>query len=168
MKSETNMKTSPGPEAPLFVLRPNIAVAIIPVILGSIITGLVFGSIAGTFSRSLIVGLVTGSALILIFLFLRLMNLNARRYVFYKSKAEFYEGFLNIIQRTVQYSKITDCVLTKSIWDRMFGTGTIRMITAGNIAGYHGASASVAGSGIILQYLNNPDQIYQKLQKMMG
>ncbi len=169
MKSEISKQgtaKSSGPETPLFVLRPNIAVAIIPIILGSIIGGLLFGALAGGFSRSIIVGVITGGVLMLLFLFLRLMNLNARRYVFYKAKAEFYEGFLNIVQRTVQYNKITDCVLTKSVWDRLFGTGTIRLITAGHMAGYQGSYAANLGGGLVLQYISNPDQIYQKLQKM--
>lgn len=86
------------------------------------------------------------------------MNLNATRYLFYKNKAEFYEGFLNTIQKTVQYDRVTDCVLTKSVLDRIFGTGSIRLITAG-----HGDSSS----GIWIAYIKNPDEVYQKVQALL-
>ena len=89
-----------------------------------------------------------------------MMNLRARRYLFFKNKAEFYEGFLNIVQRTVSYQKVTDCVLTKSVWDRMFGTGTIRLVTAGH--------EGRVGGGIAIQFVENPNQVYKEVQKLLG
>ncbi|MBI4453347.1 PH domain-containing protein [Candidatus Woesearchaeota archaeon] len=168
MKQETNK------ENPLFILRPNISVAIIPVIVGALIAGIFIGFFVWTILNKLIAysfvfGIVTAMILAIVIIFFRLMNLNARRYLFYQKKAEFFEGFLNIVQRTVQYDKVTDCVLTKSIWDRLFGTGTIRLITAGHMgAANYGGYSSQAGGGIALQYLNNPDHVYQKVQKLIG
>lgn len=161
-------------ENPLFILRPNISVAIIPVILGAIFVGIFVGFSVWTIfnnliNYSLVFGIITAMILAIIIIFFRLMNLNARKYLFYQKKAEFFEGFLNIVQRTVQYDKVTDCVLTKSVWDRLFGTGTIRLITAGHMgdATYSGYLAQ-AGGGIALQYLNNPDEVYQRVQKLIG
>lgn len=84
------------------------------------------------------------------------MNLKARRYVFFKEKAEFYEGFLNIIFHSVEYRKITDCILTKTVWDRMFGTGTISLLTAGHLLG-----------GITMQFVEHPDEIYTQIQELL-
>ena len=90
----------------------------------------------------------------------------ARNYLFYKEKAEFYEGFLNIVQRTVQYDKVTDCILTRTVWDRLFGTGTIRLITAGHVAAPAYGAYGISG-GIALQYLEHSEQIYHKLQTLL-
>lgn len=158
-------------QQPLFILKPKLSVAIIPTI--------ILGIIAGTFLSFYIAlpiiavaGLGTGIAAMLgiialvtgISVFFRLMNLKARRYLFYEHKAEFYEGFLNIINRTVSYQKVTDCVLTKSVWDRMFGTGTIRLVTAG----HEGSGRYMIGGGIAIQYVENPNLVYKEVQKLLG
>ncbi len=152
-------------EKPLFILKPNISVAIIPMILLGLFTATFLGILAGVFSRSLIAGVIISLIIFILTIFLHFMNLNARRYIFYQKKAEFYEGFLNIVQRTVQYDRITDCVLTKSVWDRMFATGTIRLVTAGHAAA---GNYQMMGGGITLQYLNNPDQVYQQIQELIN
>lgn len=168
------MKQETEQEPPLFILRPNISVAIIPVIVGAIIAGIAIGVsvwviLHNIVTYSLVFGIITAIILAIVIIFFRLMNLNARRYLFYQKKAEFYEGFLNIVQRTVQYDKVTDCVLTKNVWDRLFDTGTIRLITAGHMgAANYGGYQAAGGGGIALQYLNNPDNVYQQVQKLIG
>ncbi|MBS3170031.1 PH domain-containing protein [Candidatus Woesearchaeota archaeon] len=158
-------------QQPLFILKPQLSVAIIPTILFGILIS-IFVSIYAVPTVVYTMGI--GSAVfagILIFVviigltvFFRLMNLRARRYLFFKNKAEFYEGFLNIIQHTVSYQKVTDCVLTKSVWDRMFGTGTIRLVTAG----HESRGRYSVGGGIAIQFVENPNQVYKELQKLLG
>jgi len=158
-------------QQPLFVLKPKLSVAIIPTIILGIIVG-IFLSFYITPLIFLTAGVGTGLAVALaiiaivtgLFLFFRMMNLRARRYLFYKTKAEFYEGFLNIVQRTVAYQKVTDCIMTKSVWDRMFGTGTIRLVTAG----HENMGRYTVGGGIAIQYIENPNQVYQEVQKLLG
>ncbi|MBS3121688.1 PH domain-containing protein [Candidatus Woesearchaeota archaeon] len=167
------MKQDSKQENPLFILRPNISVAIIPVIVGAIIAGIFVGFFVWTIfhnliTYSLVFGIITAMILAIVIIFFRLMNLNAMRYLFYQKKAEFFEGFLNIVQRTVQYDKVTDCVLTISIWDRLFGTGTIRLITAGHLGAVNYGGYQGAGGGIALQYLNNPNDVYKRIQKLIG
>ncbi len=153
-------------EKPLFILKPNLAVAIIPTILGAGIAAAFLGLFAGFFLRSLGIGITVGVLIFVPTFFFRIMNLKARQYLFYKDKAEFYEGFFNIVQRTVQYNKVTDCVLTRTVWDRIFGTGTIRLVTAGHIATpAHGGYGM--GGGIGLQYLENSEEVYQKVQALL-
>ena len=158
-------------QQPLFTLKPQLGVAIIPTIIWGIIVGiflsfyitpLIFltaGIGAGIATALGIIAIVTG-----VFVFFRMMNLKVRRYLFYKNKAEFYEGFLNIVQRTVSYQKVTDCVMTKSVWDRMFGTGTIRLVTAG----HEGSGRYTVGGGIVIQFVENPNQVYKEVQKLLG
>ena len=50
--------------------------------------------------------------------------------------------------------------MKKSVWDRMFGTGTIRLVTAGH--------EGKIGGGIGIQYVENPNQVYREVQKLLG
>ncbi|MBI2102223.1 PH domain-containing protein [Candidatus Woesearchaeota archaeon] len=158
-------------QQPLFILKPKLSVAVIP----TIILGIIFSIFISIYAvpiafvtlgaaGAVAIGFLVFIIIIGLTLFFRLMNLKARRYLFYKTKAEFYEGFLNIVQRTVSYQKVTDCVLTKSVWDRMFGTGTIRLVTAG----HEGSGRYTVGGGIAIQFVENPNQVYGEVQKLLG
>ena len=157
-------------EKPLFVLKPQMAVAIIP----TIVFGLFISAMALIFTFNIIGmkgGVIVSLALFIIVVFFRVMNLKNREYVFYKQKAEFYEGFLNIMKRNVLYTRITDCVLTKSVWDRMFKTGTIRLVTAGHVDGVSQAGpfggGMMVGGGISIQYIEKPDEVYEYISKLL-
>ncbi len=154
-------------EHPLFTLRPNITVAIVPIIFSSLLAAFFGGIIAGFGAKSSFLGFVVGVVLGAVAFFFSLMNLRARRYIFYKNKAEFYEGFLTIVQRTVNYNKVTDCILKKTVWDRMFGTGTIRLLTAGHEGGQTAATAALGG-GLVIQFIDNPDDVFKRVQKLLA
>ncbi|MBI4152682.1 PH domain-containing protein [Candidatus Woesearchaeota archaeon] len=158
-------------QQPLFILKPQLSVAIIPTILVGIVFSIFVSFYAvpvifllGGIGSAVFAGILIFVVIIGLTVFFRLMNLRARRYLFFKNKAEFYEGFLNIIQRTVSYQKVTDCVMTKSVWDRMFGTGTIRLVTAG----HEGAGRHTIGGGVAIQFVENPNQVYKEVQKLLG
>lgn len=148
-------------------LRPKLAVAVLPTIFLSIFIGVFSGFYVAAFFVSngfyILAWFLTMLMVVLVVTFFRVMNLKSRKYLFYSIEAVFYEGFLNIVQRTVPYSKITDFVLYKSVWDRIFGTGTIRLITPGQEYswGYN------KFSGIAIQYVENPDDVYKKLQAII-
>ena len=158
-------------------LRPKITVAIIPSIISAlIIFGFMFGYV---YFLSEFLGLKSklifwSSFLPLLFFLLiplmRILNLKSRKYQFYEDKVVFYEGFLNQIQRTVPYHKVTDLVLHKSVWDRMFKTGTIRLVTAGHVdvvsqTGPFGGM--MVGGGISIQYIEKPDEVYEYISKLL-
>ena len=143
-------------QQPLFALTPNMSVAMIPIIVSSLITSIILGIVLGILINPF-VGIITGFLLFLGKIFFRYMNLKDRKYLFFKEKIEFYDGFLNIVQKTVQYQKITDCILIKTVWDRMFGTGTISLLTAGHAFG-----------GITLQFIEHPNQVYQQIQGLIN
>ena len=79
------------------------------------------------------------------------MNIRSRKYIFYQERVEFYEGFLNLRQKTINYRKVTDCLLTKNIWDRLLKAGTIQFMTAGHEI----TSGGKAAGGIRVQYIKN-------------
>src|SRR3989344_5813122 len=152
-------------EKSILTLMPNIPVAVIPTIFFGIIVSFFIGMIVFSLSKSGLTAFIVGLVLFFIMIFFRFMNLQARKYAFYQEKAEFYEGFLNIVQRTVNYNKVTDCILNKSVWDRLFGTGTIQLVTAGHTGGYGYHGRGSFGGGVVMQYIKNPDETYMKVQK---
>ncbi len=170
MKTETIAKTTTKTETPLFTIRPNVTVAILPLIIAALFAGAFIGGFLGIITKSIAIGLVVGILVASGAIFLRLMNLNATRYVFFASKAEFYEGFLAISQRNVRYEKITDYVLHKSVWDRMFGTGTIKLITAGHegAPAYYGSYGAAMGGGLVLRFVEHPDEVFAKIEELVG
>jgi uncharacterized membrane protein YdbT with pleckstrin-like domain len=107
---------------------------------------------------------VVSAIILIIITFFRLMNIRARKYLFYDKEATFYEGFLSIMERTVPYEKITDFVFYRSVWDRLAGTGTIRLVTAGH--GY-GASGRGFGGGTMMQYLPDAEENYRRLEAII-
>lgn len=149
---------------PLFMLKPQLAVAIIPTIFASLFVAFFIGIWVGAGFRSLLGGIIAGIVIVFIIVFFRIMNLAATKYVFFKERAEFYEGFLNIIHQTVRYEKITDCVMIKTVWDRLFGTGTIRLVTAGHDMAARG---TMFGGGLVMRYMTNPDHMYREIQHLI-
>ena len=154
-------------EKPLFTLKPDLTVAIIPMIFNRIIFFFFIGVIAWAYQIVVKTGtiytLIIMAFLYLLSLFFSIMNLRARKYIFFEDRAEFYEGFLNIVQRTVRYTKVTDHVLYKTVWDRIFGTGTIKLVTAG----HETVGRYSTGSGVVIQYVRHPDEVYKKLEALL-
>lgn len=83
-------------------------------------------------------------------------NLNSREYRFYSNEVEVYEGFINIEQNNTSYDRVTDISYSQPITQRMFGTGTVKLNTAGS--GYH---------EIKISYVDNPEQEYKSLKQIV-
>lgn len=92
----------------------------------------------------------------IIYIFTSFMNLRAREYRFFGDRVEFYEGFINIRRSIVRYDRITDVNFSRSIWDRYFGTGTIRLNTAGST--WHAIDVS---------HITNSERIYEQVQGIL-
>ncbi len=149
-------------EKDYYILKPNLKNAMIPKIIGSILTSLFFSLFVFLFSYSILqkAGLALIPPLIFFILlsgipiFFFYMNLTNTEYRFFNDRIEYYEGWLTINRHTISYEKVTDIVMRKSIWDRLFNTATIGIVTAGTFSG-----------SVYLPYLNEPERIYHFLQK---
>lgn len=84
-------------------------------------------------------------------------NLNSREYRFYRDEVEVYEGFLTINRNSTSYNRVTDISYSQPVTQRIFGTGTVKLNTAGS--GYH---------EIKISYVDNPEQEYQTLKKIVA
>src|SRR3989344_1409365 len=150
-------------EKSLFELKPNLTAAIIPTLISGVVLGAILSLFIGVFAGSWLIGFLGLVIITILSSFSRFMNLRATKYVFYKDRAEFFEGFFSIVKRTIRYQKITDSVMTKGLVDKIFQTGTIRLITPGT----EFVNDKATSSGIMLYHINNPDEIYSKIENLL-
>ncbi|MBI2573304.1 PH domain-containing protein [Candidatus Woesearchaeota archaeon] len=144
---------------PLFVLRPNLKSALLPMLLWNsflFIVGLLFLIFISAMSAYFTLPL---GVIFLLFLFVlpiipRYLDFKRREYRFFKDKLEYADGWWVINRHVVPYAKVTDITLSKQIWNRLMGTGTIRLITAGSILG-----------SVHLDHIQDSEKIYEHLQK---
>jgi membrane protein YdbS with pleckstrin-like domain len=155
-------------EEQMFVLRPNITNAIIPKIVHTFIFTAFFVAILSIPFGTLLVdyfklnlGLVIFLAILLFLVLFSIpvfwfyMNLKQRKYIFFKDRIEYYEGWMTIVRHVVPYEKVTDLTLIKTIWDRFFNTATIGLLTASFYGSVH------------INYVNNPEEVLNHLQKLV-
>ena len=145
---------------PKFVLKPNIKSALLPTILPTavifivLMIGTIIGSIvSGAFFLpfTFFIGFVVLGGFQLIPTY---FDLRRREYRFFSDRLEYVDGWIVVNRHVVPYKKVTDMVLRKGIWNRMMNTGTVVLITAGSVSGQ-----------TQLVHIDNPDQIYDHLQK---
>jgi len=148
-------------EKPKFTLEPNLKSAMLPkmifslVVTSIIITGIILLSIftPGGFIVTP-VGLVVLALYFLSSLLPTYLDYRNREYRFFSDKLEYFDGWWVINRHVVPYNKVTDLTLTESMWNRMMNTGTIKLITAGSL-----------GGNVYLSHVDNPEQVYNHLQK---
>ena len=125
------------------------------------IWGFSLGSIA--FDGSASFGLFTVVFLffvtLFIGLFLRRASLKKTEYKFYADRVEYYEGFLVKNRKTINYDRISNVGQRKGILEGLFGLGTIFVDTAGY---------SHQGHELSIHYLDNPDQIYDWITRVVA
>ncbi len=149
---------------PLLEAKPNILAALFLYTTVFIFISLFMGIFFGQGMESFVVGVIVGIVTFLLLLFFRIMTLKSTKYLFYKDRLEYYESFLNQGRRTLPYSKVTDCILHKSVYERIFNVGTISLLTAGQ----QGIGRLAIFGGVKLALVKNSDQLYGELMKMIG
>lgn len=87
-------------------------------------------------------------------------NYKFTEYIVYSDRIEFQEGFINTKFTTLSIKNIKEFHLEKTFLQRMFDLGTIRFITAANVA-------SSSQAGIIFRDINNVNQIYNLIKNLL-
>lgn len=100
---------------------------------------------------------LTLGILTVVFSGLTLGNLQSRKYAFHDDHVEVNEGFLTVTQDTVPYNRITDVSFTKSVWQRLFDVGTIKLNTAGSNQ-----------QEITISYVDDPEAIYDEISALIS
>ncbi len=85
-------------------------------------------------------------------------------YRFFSDKLEYYEGFFSIEEKSIKYKNITEVYLRKGFFQKMYGLGTIVLSTPATGTQEAGQSRS----GIRVRDVENPDEIYAKIKKLVG
>ncbi len=152
---------------PALLLKPNIANAMIPNVIRSLTSSLLvtiffygfFGYLVlidflkVTFSFYITIVTILFFLTLVFPVFVFYMNLRNREYRFYNDRVEWYEGWMSISRHVLPYKKITDIVLHKTVWDRLFKTATIMLTSPGHIG------------SVYIPNINTPERIYEYLQK---
>lgn len=149
-----------------FVVKPKFKAlyfmigAIIGAIVSSFFIVLPFG-IMGEAGMALIIALVF-SVIILgssaISMLFKKMQIKNMEYSFYSTKIVYTDSFLNQTEKEVKYKYIRECVLTRTITDRIFGFGRIVLYTNAE-SGY--------GNGIVIPFLENSSEVYKQIKELL-
>ena len=87
-------------------------------------------------------------------------------YRFYPDKLEYYEGFFNVEEKTIDYSNITEVSLRKGVIQRGHNLGTIILSTPATPVYVSGRGMPF--SGIRILDIENPDENYTKIKALVG
>ena len=79
-------------------------------------------------------------------------------YDFYKTKVVYSDSFLNKVEKEVKYKYIRECVLTRTVSDRIFGFGRIVLYTNAE-SGYY--------NGIVIPCLEDSEILYQQIKELL-
>jgi len=91
-------------------------------------------------------------------------NYEKTEYRFYNTKLEYYEGFFNIDEKTVNYKNITEVSLRKGVFQKQYGLGTIVLSTPATDY----PSDESARSGIMVADIKNPDETYSRVKELIS
>ncbi len=90
-------------------------------------------------------------------------------YTIYKDKIEYVEGFLSIEKKSITLKRILEVHLRKGFIQKMFGLGSIHLeIPNSASGGRNGSWWEAARNGIYLKDIENSDEIYQKMKKIVN
>lgn len=87
---------------------------------------------------------------------IKLWNYQETRYIFFSDHLEYYDGFWTIQRKDIRYRNITQIDLHRSMIQRIYGLGTLRM----TVPGYANA--------IALTDLKDPERVFHQLQQCVN
>lgn len=98
----------------------------------------------------------------IVMLIFRKIEFKHLEYKFYIDRMEYEDGFLNKSKKQVKYSSIREIILHRTVIDRFFNLGRIRIATSAEI------NRSKYRSGLNLTDLVDSEYIYEKVKEITG
>ncbi len=139
-------------------LRPSFKAALLPKLVVGVFTGVVVTVwMIYQEGTGMQIAAIMGALFGFGTFFIRIMNLWTRTYTFDSNKVDINEGFLNRKSDTISYDRITDVTLSKPVLQRIFGTGTIHINTAGS-----------THQVFSISYIENPEETHQKVSDIVS
>lgn len=133
-------------------------------IISAIIMGLFFG-LMGFASGEFLVGIILMLFMIVLIVgiagigvIFKKMQMKKMEYAFYNTKVCYRDSFLNQVEKEVKYKHIRECVLTRTIMDRIFGFGRIILFT--------NAETGFA-NGIMIPCVENSEEVYRQIKALL-
>lgn len=114
-----------------------------------------------------IFGIFNGIATVIIFilaikltghLIVQMLQYNSISYNFYDDYMEYQDTFLNQHKKTLRYDNIKEVEIRRTVWDRMNGYGMIII---------YSNAEKLSDKGLILYSVKNPDEIYDRIDKVI-
>ena len=67
------------------------------------------------------------------------------KYIILEGRITVYKGILTKVEKNIPYRAVTDFILERSLFDRLFGIGTVKVQTAGQSPGSSGYEGKLSG-----------------------
>lgn len=136
----------------------------LPVIITSVIV-IVLSCLFAALEGLLVIGLLMSlgiSAVILvttaISMLFKKIQMKNMEFTFYNTKIVYKDSFLNQVEKEVKYKNVRECILTRTIFDRIFGFGRIAIFTNAE-SGY--------ANGIGILYVENSAEVYKRIKELL-
>ena len=101
------------------------------------------------------------------------LNYSRTEYRFFADRLEFEEGFFSINEKVVRFRDISEVTLHKGVFQRLYGLGTIYLATlaTGTNASFNPFVAlgfgNVSASGVSVRDIADPDQMFEKIRRLV-
>ena len=97
------------------------------------------------------------------------LQYDALEYNFYATKVEYKDGFLNKEEKELKYKYIREVTMNKSILERIFNIGTIRIFTnASSGTTYNSKHNKMYGkNGLAIHCIKDVKEQYQKIKNII-
>jgi hypothetical protein len=162
-------------EIPVKILKPSLTPAILDEFFLLLVgfTLIFTGILSGIIMKELFILFVLTGAGIIVVLgeILKLLKISSREYRFYKDRIVWFEKFITIKKVTIFYSEITDIGIIRDIKDRLCGTGTLAINTAGlkeyKFTKEDSESDRKEPYEVLLKYLKNPEEMKDFIEIQM-
>lgn len=136
----------------------------LPAIIASVIV-IVLSCLFAALEGLLVIGLLMSlgiSAVILvttaISMLFKKIQMKNMEFTFYNTKIVYKDSFLNQVEKEVKYKNVRECILTRTIFDRIFGFGRIAIFTNAE-SGY--------ANGIGILYVENSAEVYKRIKELL-
>jgi uncharacterized membrane protein YdbT with pleckstrin-like domain len=106
-------------------------------------------------------------------LFGKKLNCSRTEYHFFADRLEFEEGFFSINKKVINFRNVKEVTLRKGVLQRLYGLGTIYLATlaTGSTPRSNPFVAlgfgNVSASGINVRDVREPDQMYERIRRMV-
>lgn len=97
------------------------------------------------------------------------MQYKKLNYNFYTTKIEYVDGFLNKEEKELKYKFVREVTMSRSVFERICGIGTIKIFTNASSGGYTGGNHNnmQGRNGILIHCISNVEEQYKIVKRII-